>query len=76
MVTRSITVEKTAKKGISLCIETSFGFEVIVMHQRQAKELVSKLNQHIAGNSFDQIPKEARLTHPTLSYFRTGYNRA
>ena len=49
MVARSITFQKTAKNDVSLCIETSFGFEVVVINEQQALALSQDLRDTLAA---------------------------
>ena len=49
MVANTITFQQTAKKEISLCIETSFGFEVVVISKRQAERLAEGLKKTISA---------------------------
>lgn len=49
MVANKITFEQTATNEISLCVETSFGFEVLVLSTQQAEQLAEGLRKTVSA---------------------------
>jgi hypothetical protein len=76
MVANTITFQHTAKKDISLCIETSFGFEVVVISEKQALNLAQELRDCISAMPSNFSQEKTGFPGITASAYRAGFNGA
>lgn len=76
MSAKSITFQLTATKEISLCIETSFGFEVVVISKQQALHLADGLTETISSMPSRFKQEKTGFMGITPSALRASFNGA